>query len=109
MSNFVFLSYDLQDIFKKSSFSLQKCEPYHTWIYFYHLPLETLKCIISLRELSVDGRLLDMEDFYNTLFSEIESLDFSVTPINADLEGDAFRVESLTNSENDFILNVIYC
>lgn len=50
-----------------------------------------------------------MEDFYNTLFSEIESLDFSVSPINADLEGDAFRVESLTNSENDFILNVIYC
>lgn len=53
--------------------------------------------------------LLDMEDFYNTLFREIESLDFSVTPINADLEGDAFRVESLTNGENDFILNVIYC
>lgn len=63
----------------------------------------------SVVELSVDGRLLDMEDFYNTLFSEIESLDFSVTPINADLEGDAFRVESLTNGENDFILNVIYC
>ena len=63
----------------------------------------------SVVELSVDGRLLDMEDFYNTLFSEIVSLDFSVTPINADLEGDAFRVESLTNGENDFILNVIYC
>lgn len=63
----------------------------------------------SVVELSVDGRLLDMEDFYNTLFSEIESLDFSVSPINADLEGDAFRVESLTNGENDFILNVIYC
>lgn len=63
----------------------------------------------SVVELSVDGRLLDMEEFYNTLFSEIESLDFSVTPINADLEGDAFRVESLTNGENDFILNVIYC
>ena len=63
----------------------------------------------SVVELSVDGRLLDMEDFYNTLFSEIESLEFSVTPITADLEGDAFRVESLTNGENDFILNVIYC
>lgn len=63
----------------------------------------------SVVELSVDGRLLDMEEFYNTLFTEIESLDFSVTPINADLEGDAFRVESLTNGENDFILNVIYC
>ena len=63
----------------------------------------------SVVELSVDGRLLDMEEFYNTLFSEIESLDFSVTPLNADLEGDAFRVESLTNGENDFILNVIYC
>ena len=63
----------------------------------------------SVVELSVDGRLLDMEEFYNTLFSEIESLDFSVTPINADLEGDAFRVESLTNGENNFILNVIYC
>lgn len=63
----------------------------------------------SVVELSVDGRLLDMEDFYNTLFSEIESLDFSVTPVNADLEGDAFRVESLSNGENDFILNVIYC
>lgn len=63
----------------------------------------------SVVELSVDGRLLDMEEFYNTLFREIESLDFSVTPVNADLEGDAFRVESLTNGENDFILNVIYC
>lgn len=63
----------------------------------------------SVVELSVDGRLLDMEEFYNALFTEIETLDFSVTPINADLEGDAFRVESLTNGENDFILNVIYC
>ena len=63
----------------------------------------------SVVELSVDGRLLDMEEFYNTLFSEIESLDFSVTPVNAELEGDSFKVESLTNGENDFILNVIYC
>lgn len=63
----------------------------------------------SVIELSVDGRLLDMEEFYNTLFSEIESLDFSVTPVNAELEGDSFKVESLTNGENDFILNVIYC
>lgn len=57
-------------------------------------------------ELSVDGRLVVLEDFYDNLFTEIETLEFTVTPIITELEGDSF---SVVNDDNEFVLNVIYC
>ena len=81
-------------------------------IMFSHLIIELAKIgyiriIGSIVELSVDGRLLVMEDFYDSLYSLLESLDFSTEPFFSDnLEGDCFKVES---NENNFTLNVIYC
>ena len=57
-------------------------------------------------ELSVDGRLIILEEFYDTLFNEIETVGFDITPIQTELEGDSFKI---TNDDNEFILNVIYC
>lgn len=57
-------------------------------------------------ELSIDGRLVVLDEFFDNLFSTIEQLDFDITPIITDLEGDSFK---LTNNDNEFILNVIYC
>lgn len=57
-------------------------------------------------ELSVDGRLINLEEFYDTLFTEIETLGFEITPVQTELEGDSF---SIVNDDNEFTLNVIYC
>ena len=57
-------------------------------------------------ELSVDGRLIVLEEFYDYLFNEIETLGFTATPVQTELEGDSFKI---VNDDNEFILNVIYC
>lgn len=57
-------------------------------------------------ELSVDGRLIVLEEFYDHLFNEIETLGFTATPVQTELEGDSFKI---VNDDNEFILNVIYC
>ena len=57
-------------------------------------------------ELSIDGRLVVLDDFYDSLYNTIEQFGFEVTPITTELEGDSFKI---VNNENEFILNVIYC
>lgn len=60
----------------------------------------------SVVELSVDGRLLVMDEFYDSIYKLLESLDFEVAPVFTELEGDSLKV---TGNDNSFILNVIYC
>lgn len=57
-------------------------------------------------ELSIDGRLVVLDDFYDSLYNTIEQFGFEVTPVTTELEGDSFKI---VNNENEFILNVIYC
>lgn len=57
-------------------------------------------------ELSVDGRLVVLEEFYDKVFSITEMHDFEIEPVITELEGDSFKI---TNNDNEFILNIIYC
>ena len=60
----------------------------------------------SVVELSVDGRLLVMDEFYDSIYKLLESLDFEAAPVFTELEGDSLKV---TGNDSSFILNVIYC
>lgn len=47
-----------------------------------------------------------MDEFYDSIYKLLESLDFEAAPVFTELEGDSLRV---TGNDSSFILNVIYC